>query len=91
MRGWTTRKRELGTAFRRLEFSVGVRADFAVEVDFFVLWGYPFHDRGSLEKTSAADARIAWSFGRGKGWCPVILLLGQGGGRRLARSRLIWS
>ena len=40
------------TAFRRLEFGVGVRADFAVEVDFFVLWGYPFHGRGSLEKTS---------------------------------------
>jgi hypothetical protein len=32
----------------RLEFGVGVRADFAVQLDLFVLRGYPFHERGSL-------------------------------------------
>ncbi len=30
---------------QRLEFRVGVRADFAVEVDFFVLRCGPFHGR----------------------------------------------
>jgi hypothetical protein len=30
--------------FERLQFSVGVRADFAVEVDFFVLRCGPFHE-----------------------------------------------
>jgi len=33
---------------KRLKFSVGVRANFAIEVDFFVLRGNPFHCRGSL-------------------------------------------
>ena len=32
----------------RLEFSVGVRAYFAIEVDFFVLRGNPFHGGGSF-------------------------------------------
>jgi hypothetical protein len=27
-----------------LEFGVGVRADFAVQIDFFVLRGGPFHE-----------------------------------------------
>jgi hypothetical protein len=31
-----------------LEFGVGVGADFAVQVDFFVLWCGPFHGRDSL-------------------------------------------
>lgn len=34
--------------FDRLKFGVGVRADFAVQIDFFVLRGDPFHERGSL-------------------------------------------
>jgi hypothetical protein len=39
-----TRKRELGN-FRseRLELGVGVRTDFAVQINLFVLRGYPFH------------------------------------------------
>lgn len=55
MRGWTTRKRELEEfpGVRKLEFGVGVRADFAVEIDFFVLRGDPFHGCGSLENSSA--------------------------------------
>jgi hypothetical protein len=32
-----------GTYFYNLEFGVGVRADFAVQIDFFVLWCGPFH------------------------------------------------
>jgi hypothetical protein len=31
-----------------LEFGVGVRADFAVQVDLFVLRGNPFHERAPL-------------------------------------------
>jgi hypothetical protein len=31
-----------------LEFSVGVRADFAVQIDFFVLRRGPFHGYDSL-------------------------------------------
>ena len=31
-----------------LEFGVGVRADFAVQVDHFVLRGNPFHERAPL-------------------------------------------
>ena len=34
----------------RLKFCVGVRADFAVQVDLFVLRGNPFHERGSFEE-----------------------------------------
>jgi len=34
----------------RLELGVGVRADFAVQVDLFVLRGNPFHERRSLRK-----------------------------------------
>jgi hypothetical protein len=32
-----------------LELGVGVRADFAVQVDLFVLRGNPFHERHSLK------------------------------------------
>ena len=32
-------------ALEELELGVGVRADFAVEVDLFVLRGNPFHER----------------------------------------------
>ena len=32
----------------RLQFSVGVRADFAIQVDLFVLRGDPFHSHGSF-------------------------------------------
>jgi len=31
-----------------LKLGVGVRANFAIEVDFFVLRGNPFHGYGSL-------------------------------------------
>jgi hypothetical protein len=31
-----------------LKLGVGVRADFAVEVDLFVLRGGPFHEKGSF-------------------------------------------
>jgi hypothetical protein len=34
----------------RLELGVGVRADFAVQVDLFVLRGNPFHERRSLRE-----------------------------------------
>jgi hypothetical protein len=34
----------------RLKLGVGVRTDFAVQVDLFVLRGNPFHERGSLEE-----------------------------------------
>jgi len=33
----------------RLKLGVGVRADFAVEVDLFVLRGNPFHEQCSLK------------------------------------------
>jgi hypothetical protein len=59
MRGWTTRKRELEgrsrsgaletQPIRELKLGVGVRTNFAVEIDLFVLRGYPFHGGGSLE------------------------------------------
>jgi hypothetical protein len=39
-----------GRVLERLEFCVGVRADFAVQVDLFVLRGNPFHERGSLRE-----------------------------------------
>ena len=55
MQGWTTRKRELEEFpdIRKLEFGVRVRADFAVEIDLFVLRRDPFHGCGSLENSSA--------------------------------------
>ena len=37
-----------GPTYTILEFGVGVRADFAVQIDFFVLRGDPFHGDGSL-------------------------------------------
>ena len=42
----------------RLEFGVGVRANFAVQIDFFVLRGDPFHGRSSLRGTCSATAQI---------------------------------
>ena len=42
-------KGELGYS-GRLEFGVGVRANFAVQIDFFVLRGDPFHGRSSLRR-----------------------------------------
>ena len=46
-----------------LELGVGVRADFAVEVDLFVLRGNPFHERRSLKfndkREHSMSARIA--------------------------------
>jgi hypothetical protein len=48
----------------RLEFGVGVRADFAVEVDLFVLRCGPFHGRRSF---SLSDARPAESITGHKG------------------------
>jgi hypothetical protein len=33
-----------------LKFGVGVRADFAVQIDLFVLRGDPFHERRSLRR-----------------------------------------
>jgi hypothetical protein len=35
--------------FDRLKFGVGVRTDFAVQIDLFVLRGDPFHERLLLE------------------------------------------
>ena len=46
--------------FDRLKFGVGVRADFAVQIDFFVLRGDPFHERGSLRVFNTKQ-RIAQS------------------------------
>ena len=40
-----------------LEFSVGVRADFAVQVNFFVLRGNPFHVCRSLKNVMAITLR----------------------------------
>jgi len=44
----------------RLKLGVGVRADFAVQIDFFVLRGDPFHERGSLRVFNTKQ-RIAQS------------------------------
>jgi len=41
-----------------LEFGVGVRADFAVQVDLFVLRGNPFHEQCSL-RSRTTKKRIA--------------------------------
>jgi hypothetical protein len=38
----------LGGSRSQLEFSVCVRADLAIEVNFLVLGGYPFHDKSSF-------------------------------------------
>jgi hypothetical protein len=53
---------------QRLEFSVGVRADFAVQIDFFVLGGGPFHDEQLLvrfQKVRCRELRDGIT-GRGK-------------------------
>jgi hypothetical protein len=39
-----------------LEFGVGVRADFAVQVDLFVLRRNPFHERGSLRGSTTTSS-----------------------------------
>ena len=56
----------------RLKFCVGVRADFAVQVDLFVLRGSPFHERRSLREINSERslARLAGQRKRGK---PVAL------------------
>jgi hypothetical protein len=41
------------TLLEGLKFGVGVRADFAVEIDLFVLRGNPFHVRRSLSEMIA--------------------------------------
>jgi hypothetical protein len=41
-----------------LKLGVGVRADFAVQVDLFVLRGNPFHERCSLKALNDGE-RIA--------------------------------
>jgi hypothetical protein len=41
-----------------LKLGVGVRADFAVQVDLFVLRGNPFHERCSLRELND-EGRIA--------------------------------
>jgi hypothetical protein len=49
--------------FDGLKFGVGVRADFAVQIDLFVLRGNPFHGRGSFEITSGRRTKnntILW-------------------------------
>jgi len=73
MRGWTTRKRELEEfpGVRKLEFGVGVRADFAVEIDLFVLRGDPFHGCGSLENYFGYKGSIAYTGSGKKADCDV--------------------
>src|SRR5262249_53596741 len=44
----TSRSGQVETSGRDLQFSVGVRADFTVESDLFVLRCDPFHRHGSL-------------------------------------------
>jgi hypothetical protein len=39
-----------------LEFGVGVRADFAVQVDLFVLRCGPFHERRSFGGSTSSEA-----------------------------------
>jgi hypothetical protein len=46
-------------ANRKLKLGVGVRADFAIQIDLFVLWGDPFHGSGSLEIKTDDTQRIA--------------------------------
>ena len=41
----------------RLELGVGVRTNFAVEVDFFVLRGNPFHGGGSFGSQMRNDLK----------------------------------
>ena len=43
----------------RLEFGVGVRADFAVEVDLFVLRCGPFHGRRSFRVVIQDQERVS--------------------------------
>jgi hypothetical protein len=48
-------KRALQGVNEELQLGVGVRADFAIEVDFFVLRGDPFHERRSLASGITAE------------------------------------
>ena len=47
----------IGPHNSRLEFSVGVRADFAVQIDFFVLRGGPFHGEQLLVRFQKVRCR----------------------------------
>ena len=55
-----------------LQLGVGVRADFAVEVDLFVLRSNPFHEQCSLRKFNdkRQDSTGAWKEEEGNpsGW-----------------------
>ena len=52
----------------RLELSVDVRANFAIEVNFFVLRGNPFHGRGSFGGQMKQNRkRITWNPFEGNG------------------------
>jgi len=47
---------------KKLQLGVGVRANFAIEVDFFVLRGNPFHGRGSFgSQMDNNPKRITWN------------------------------
>jgi hypothetical protein len=61
--------------FDGLKFGVGVRADFAVEIDLFVLRGDPFHERCSLRALNDRwkDSMRTEKEGRGKSLSPVAL------------------
>ena len=56
---------------RELELGVGVRADFAVQIDLFVLRGYPFHGRVSLEMTSGRRQKDNMARGKMERACPM--------------------
>jgi hypothetical protein len=43
----------------RLEFGVGVRADFAVQIDLFMLRCGPFHERRSFDGVMQDPERVA--------------------------------
>jgi hypothetical protein len=53
--------------FEGLKFGVGVRADFAVQIDLFVLRGDPFHERGSLKTFNARQKHSMGTEKRGRG------------------------
>jgi len=43
-----------------LKLGVGVRADFAVQVDLFVLRGNPFHERSSFRELNNSQERTTF-------------------------------
>jgi hypothetical protein len=57
---------------RELELGVGVRVDFAVQIDLFVLRGYPFHGRVSLEMT-AEDRKSIPRLAKKENGCVVFV------------------